>query len=122
MPEPDLGDVRSDLLAIVVPVVRLSGDPQAGAGLANKTLMAQAQLNRDFQATYVGLHRHWHGPLRSVLRRGVERGELHAGADPQLLIDTLLGAMWYRLLLEHAPLDEAFARDLVDGLLDGVRP
>lgn len=118
---PDTGDVRRDLLAILEPVFHLQADLRTGTALANKTLMAEAQLDPTFHPRYVDLHRYWWGPMRSAVERGVERGELRAGTDAQLVVDTLLGAAWYRLLLEHAPLDRTAAAALVDMILDGLR-
>lgn len=119
---PDTGDVRRDLLAIIESVFELQADMRSGTALANKTLMAEAQLDRDFHPSYVDLHRHWWGPLRTAVERGVARGELRDGTDPDLVVDALLGTAWYRLLLEHASLDAATAVSLVDMLLDGLRP
>jgi AcrR family transcriptional regulator len=119
---PDTGDVRGDLLAILEPVFLLQADLRTGTALANKTLMAEAQLDPQFHPSYVELHRHWWGPMRAAVERAVERGELRTGADPGLVVDALLGAAWYRLLLEHAPLDAHAAAALVDMLLDGLRP
>lgn len=117
---PDTGTVRSDLLAILEPVFDLHDDLRSGTALANKTLMAEAQLDVDFHPRYVELHRHWWGPLRTAIQHGIDRGELGSATDPDLLVDAVLGFAWYRLLLEHAPLDRAAAAAVVDLVLGGV--
>jgi AcrR family transcriptional regulator len=117
---PDTGSVRTDLLAILVPVFELQADLRSGTALANKSLMAEAQLDPEFHERYVGLHRHWWGPLRAAVVRGIERGELAGSTDPDLVVDVLLGTAWYRLLLEHAPLDAAAALSVVDLVLGGT--
>lgn len=117
---PDTGSVRADLVAIMQPVFDLHGDLRSGASLANKSLMAEAQLDEDFHERYVRLHRHWWGPLKTAIERGCERGELPPYADPDLAVDALLGFSWYRLLLEHAPLDDHAATSIVDLVLDGL--
>lgn len=119
---PDTGSLRGDLTAILEPVFDLQADLRGGTALANKTLMAEAQLDPEFHARYVQIHRHWWGPLRTALERGIERGELAADTDAGLLIDTLLGFAWYRLLLEHAPLDVSAGRSIVDLVLSGAAP
>lgn len=117
---PDNGSVRSDLLAIMQPVFDLQADLRSGTALANKSLMAEAQLDSDFHHRYVELHRHWWGPLATAVERGIERGELDAHTEPGLVVDTLLGFSWYRLLLEHAPLDQRAATNIVDLVLNGI--
>ncbi|MFD4605080.1 TetR-like C-terminal domain-containing protein [Streptomyces sp. NPDC058464] len=49
------------------------------------------------------------------------RGEIAAGLDPDLLIDVVHGVLWYRLLLGHAPLDEAAGRQPADLVVRAVR-
>lgn len=117
---PDTGHVREDLLAILEPVFDLHADLRSGTALANKTLMAEAQLDTEFHPHYVDLHRHWWGPLQTAIERGIERGDVAPNTDSGLVVDVLLGAAWYRLLLEHAPLDRHAAAALVDMILDGI--
>lgn len=117
---PDTGSVRGDLLGILRPVFDLQADPRTGTALANKALMAEAQVDPAFHERYVDLHRHWWGPLFAAVQRGIDRGELRADADPQQVVDLLLGFAWYRLLLEHAPLDEDAAASAVDIVLGGA--
>lgn len=112
-PEPDTGTLTGDLLAILRPVFALNADYARGTALANKGMMAEAQTDPAFRTIYGQLHAAWRGPLRNVLLRGRARGDLRASADPDALVDIILGASWYRLLLEHAPLDEHFAREIV---------
>jgi hypothetical protein len=117
---PETGTTRRDLLAILEPVFDLHHDLRSGTALANKTLMAEAQLDVDFHPRYVELHRHWWGPLRDAIRRGIDRGEVDPDVDPDVIVDSVLGFAWYRLLLEHAPLDRAAAAAVVDVVLGGV--
>ncbi|HEV3047542.1 MAG TPA: TetR/AcrR family transcriptional regulator [Solirubrobacteraceae bacterium] len=55
--------------------------------------------------------------LRELLEQGVERGEVAAGVDLELLVDVAFGTVWYRLLSGHAPLSRRFADRLADALL-----
>ena len=50
------------------------------------------------------------------------RGEIDPGVNPETLTDLLLGACWHRLLLEHAPLDAAFVREVIATVIAGSRP
>lgn len=57
-----------------------------------------------------------------MLERGKERGELRPDADSAALVDLLMGATWYRVLLEHAPLDKAYADTIIRTVLEGNSP
>lgn len=122
VPTPDTGTLTSDLEAILLPVFRQNAGYTRGTARANKGMMAEAQLNPDFHQAYVDLHRSWWGPLREVLARGVARGQLRADVDLDALIDLMLGASWYRVLLEHAPLDDHFARVIIQTVVAGNQP
>lgn len=119
---PDTGNVTDDLLAITIPVFDLMVDYRLGVAMANKGLMAEAQLDSQFHRTYLALHRSWWEPYITVLERAQVRGELRTDVDSQDLVDIMLGATWYRVLMEHAPLDEAFARLIVRSIVESNRP
>jgi AcrR family transcriptional regulator len=50
--------------------------------------------------------------MKQILERALHRGELRQGSDPAFIADMITGAIWFRLLLGHAPLDVAFAYEL----------
>ncbi|MEU6829464.1 TetR/AcrR family transcriptional regulator [Nocardia beijingensis] len=86
-------------------------------GQALVGLMADAQrdpaLSERLQSAVIGPRR---AALRTLLRRGVDSGEF-AGAVPlDLVVDFAFGAMWYRLLSRHAPVDSALAREVAAGI------
>ena len=54
------------------------------------------------------------------IERGKEEGELHPDADPELLVDTVFGAIFYRLLFRSAPLNERFVEELVRQVFCGA--
>jgi Tetracyclin repressor-like, C-terminal domain len=85
-------------------------------------LMAASQADPDIRAA---LEEQWLRPRRqvsaSLLRAGIERGELHQGTDIEAAVDQLYAPVYYRLLLGHEPLHDALAAALVGQLLDGLR-
>lgn len=65
------------------------------------------------------------GPRREALQAEIERGkqagELYAEVDSELLVDSLIGPVYYRLLMRSAPLTEAYVDQLVAQLMQGTR-
>lgn len=66
---------------------------------------------------------------RTVIARGVERGELPPDTDADLMIEALIAPLYLRLLVTDAPIDTAYADRLRgaheqagDGLRDPRRP
>ncbi len=58
---------------------------------------------------------------RQIVQRGIDRGELPADTDPDLVIEALLGPLYLRLLVTGQPLEMAFVKRVVDLLLAGLR-
>lgn len=54
-----------------------------------------------------------------TLRRGIDRGELPADCDLDLLLDALYGPIYMRFLIRHAELREDFADQLCGIVLNG---
>ncbi len=83
-----------------------------------RALMAEAQLDPVFadlfRKQFITVRRQ---PLLTILRNGIERGELARDTKIEVLADLIYGAMWYRLLARHAPLDDQFALDIVQTCL-----
>lgn len=81
-------------------------------------LMAGAQLDatfaESFREGFLGRRR---AALRTVLDDGRARGEIATGVDLDLLVDLVFGAIWYRLLSRHAPLNRRFADRLAEAIV-----
>ena len=58
---------------------------------------------------------------KAVIRRAVERGQIRADVDPDVLLDQIYGAVYFRVMIGHQALRKGLARELVSNLLDGVR-
>jgi AcrR family transcriptional regulator len=55
------------------------------------------------------------------IERGKASGELASDAEPELILDAVFGAIYYRLLLRSAPLTEEFGDELVRQVFRGAR-
>jgi AcrR family transcriptional regulator len=115
VPFPDTGSLKEDLLAYFESSF---AGLQAKSGTALSGLAAEAQLDpkfaREFQRSFIVPRKEG---LVTLLKRGVERGELTSGIDVDVLGDLIYGAKWYRFLLYPAPLDSAFAREITEIIL-----
>jgi hypothetical protein len=65
-------------------------------------------------------------PLRTqhriMLNRAIDRGEIPASVDQDVVLDLFFGAAEHRLLLGHLPMTDSFIGDVVDVILAGIRP
>jgi AcrR family transcriptional regulator len=110
----DSGDTLSDVRALLSITYSLT---QSITGQAIVGLMSDAQadpaLSAKLQGNVIGPRR---DALREILRRGVDRGEVSAAVSLDLVVDFAFGAMWYRLLSRHAPVNEELAGKVTDAL------
>ena len=89
-----------------------------GAGAHLCFLMAHAQENEDFRSRFRdNFTAERRKVLRSLFQKAVERGQIDVEQNLELLVDIVFGAMWYRLLLGHLPLNESFADELTETVL-----
>ena len=115
VPFSDTGSLEGDLLAyfeLAFPGL------QGKSGTVLSGLVAEAQLDpefaREFQRAFIVPRKE---ALVALLQWGVQRGELPPDTNLEVLADLIYGAKWYRFLLYPAPLDEAFAREIVKLIL-----
>ena len=57
-----------------------------------------------------------------TLQRGIDRGELPADSDLDLVLDSLYGPIYMRFLIQHDPLTPEFVENLCALVLGGARP
>ena len=112
---PDTGTVDGDLREHLRRLAEfLSAEP---AGQVMLALIGQAQhdaeVARAFQQRFVDGRR---ALDRTILERGVARGELRGDADLDLVIDMIYGPVYHRVLLTGLPVDDRF----IDGLVSNV--
>ncbi|GHH72589.1 hypothetical protein GCM10017673_27770 [Streptosporangium violaceochromogenes] len=112
---PDTGSLRGDLVALVEQVAGLLTRPPA-ADVAVAALGAAAG-NPELAVGVQHFFADRFSRERLIFDRAVGRGELSPDADPMLIMDLLVGAIWLRAIFRGLPLDEDFAPRVVDAVL-----
>lgn len=112
IPMPDTGSLVTDLKLLARDVAKNIGTE--GGGRRSRSIVAAAATSDDVAEV---LHSFWERRLAltaAIVERGIERGELSESTDPNLLIETIIGPLWVRLLLTGEPITEDIANEVVD--------
>jgi AcrR family transcriptional regulator len=116
----DTGDVVTDLTAQILLMVKAF---RGRAGEVMAELLGHAQSDPALAEMW---RERWLQPRRDatavVLRRAIDRGQIRSDVSLAVLMDELYGPVYYRLVVRHEPLSDAFAQELVANTLRGVRP
>ena len=112
IPVPDEGSLRADLHAYMDAVVEHFA-PRRGSDVLPHLIEASC-YDEQLRASLDAYLRERQSTTRLLLHRGIERGELPADTDVDLITDVILGPFFYRHLLTGAPVDRAFTHRLVD--------
>ncbi|APR85583.1 Transcriptional regulator, TetR family protein [Minicystis rosea] len=113
--DPPPGPVRDQLTAILTDtcrVLRTGNNARIIAGFIGEA-QSDPELAAEFRDVFITSRRR---AVTATLTHGIESGALRPDLDVLLTIELLYGPLWYRLLLRHAPLDDAFAKTVVDHL------
>lgn len=93
-----------------------------GTGRTIAALIGQAQADPDlaeaFRARWIANRR---ALARDILAHGVISGDLHPDANLEVALDSLYGALYFRLLVGHLPLTHDFIDHLIDQVFAGIR-
>jgi AcrR family transcriptional regulator len=118
VPTPNTGSVLRDFSEQLVESTRFYTS-RYGRMLAQ--FLAEGQSDPDFLALF---RERFQQPRRKAVRimwdRAVDRGEIRKEVDVELVIDLLFGAVVYRLMGNHNPLDDATAKAMVETIFHGV--
>lgn len=111
-----LGDLRELLDALVTvltstPVGRMMPMLVAGRARIPELAAAQRALVRDKRRQH-----------RTVIDRAIARGELRPDVDPELVIDAVVGPVFYRFLVSGAPIDDAYLDSVATSVVRAFAP
>lgn len=115
---PDTGSVRSDMSLQMRRLIRIFRSPR---GKVVAALLAGGQsdpkLIEAFRKRFL-----WPRRMQAyqTLQRGIDRGELPADSNLDLLLDSLYGPIYMRFLIRHAELREDFADEICGVVLTGA--
>jgi AcrR family transcriptional regulator len=117
--QPDTGSLAGDLLAIVRPwATRLAARPY---GSVIAALLSRVQSDPEFAEAYrEKFFQRRRDQGRHSFARAVERGEIPADADVETALDLLYGPFYHRALQQHAPVNDRFARTVVNYVVAAV--
>jgi AcrR family transcriptional regulator len=115
---PDTGSIHEDLRAQMQRLAAIFRGPR---GRILRSLIGGGQSDPELIEAF---RTRWLMPRRTealgILQRAIDRGQLPADIDCNMLLDTLYGALYFRLLVSHGPLSSGFVDDVCDAVMDGV--
>lgn len=114
-PAPDTGSLRGDLVAAMRGLARTITTPPWSVLLPS--LIAAAAHDDRLAELHGTFTRRRRDATMAVIERGQERGEIAADVDASHLVDLLAGAVIYRRLMTHEPVDDAYVEAHVDRVL-----
>lgn len=119
LPVPDTGSAYNDILTHAT---NLTIFLTSREGTIITQLLGEGQFDSGLADAYRARYFH---PRRleakSLLAKGIQRGELKKSIDIDICIDLIYGPIFYRLLVTGEPLDESYVRQLILNAFEGIR-
>jgi AcrR family transcriptional regulator len=116
---PDTGSVFTDMNQQMRQVVKIFRSPR---GRILSAILAAGQSDKDVIGAF---RERFMKPRRqeayATIRRGIQRGELRANVDLDVLLDSLYGPIYMRFLIRHDKLTTNFVDSLCKLVLGGAR-
>ncbi len=117
---PDTGTLPGDLFALVKAYLGMLSGTRAGRAIP--AMVAATAKNPELANAYRAFIATRRRESAVVLERAIDRGELPADLDVDLVLDLLAGPIFYRAFVSHEPSDDAYVSALVDTVLRAVSP
>jgi len=118
-PLPNTATLRGDLLGALRSWIRAVKGTVTGRTLVG--LIAEVQRDPELADLW---REHFIGPVRDqhkiMLQRAIDRGEIAADTDSDVVLDLLYGSAYHRLLQSHLTLSDRFAQHVVDTIVCGL--
>lgn len=111
VPVPATGSLAGDLAALASAVAANISTP--GGARRSTSIIAASAHSEELAET---VHRFMSRRVdltEAVVTQAIERGELSADVDPRVVVEALVGPIWFRLLLTGETIDDEFLGVLV---------
>jgi AcrR family transcriptional regulator len=116
---PNTGSVQTDMSLQMRRLIRIF---RSKRGKVVAALLAGGQSDSELIAAF---RDRFLWPRRKqayqTLQRGIDRGELPAASDFDLILDSLYGPIYMRFLIRHFKLEESFADEICELVLKGLQ-
>jgi AcrR family transcriptional regulator len=103
-------------------VTRLIKALEGRRGMLLRQLIGSAQMNDELSRAF---WERWIQPRRQaameILQKAKIQGEIRPETNIDVLIDSIFGAVYYRIIIPYAPLTARYASELVAQVFSGVR-
>lgn len=116
---PDTGSLKADLEQLACRVAMRFREPWA---TVMPSIIDAAERDKELAGLQARIHAQMRGPFVTVIERAQNRGEVPRSLDARELVAGVLGPILYRRFFSREPLDEAFAKNVVQRLLRSVQP
>ena len=112
---PDSGDLRTDLEAYFAGIIDRFAANDGSDVLPH--LIEAACYDAEVRASLDEYIKQRQEPMRAIVRRAAQRGQIAADVDRTVMVEVLVGPVIYRRLLTGGRIDKAFVRKLLDIVL-----
>jgi AcrR family transcriptional regulator len=108
---PDTGNPKRDLETLVMQIAqRLQTAPWAKV---LPSIIDAAERDRHLADVQARIHAEMRSPVRTIIERAKQKGELPKSVDPTHLVAHILGPLFYRRWFSREVLDERFLAGVV---------
>lgn len=114
---PNTGSVKTDLETLACGAVALLHQPWASV---MPSIIDVAERDKDLAQLQYQIHSQTRGVFVAAIEQAQERGEVPRSQDASELVSAILGPLVYRRFFSREPLDEAFAKKVVERALCGA--
>jgi AcrR family transcriptional regulator len=115
----DTGSLAGDVQVLILGLRSLFG--QTIAGKALQGMVAEVQCNPSAAQPFLQFMEERFAIADRIYERALARNEVDSAIDRDTFVDLIGGPILYRLLIEHAPLDEAFAKKVARVVTHGIQ-
>jgi AcrR family transcriptional regulator len=112
---PETGSFEGDVTALIANLVRLLRSAKWTSVLPS--VIDAAERDPEIAAMYRRIQEGYTAPLKTIIQRAMQSGELPKATDAALLISLLTGPLFYRRWFSREPLTSTFARQMVRHVL-----